>query len=144
MCSYVYRLQYTHTHTHTQSDKFMLCSAAVAAASSVSAAVDCGEPPQPGDGTGIAVNGSTYLKVAYYECNTGYGLNGAQIRRCLASQQWSGIMPTCECKYIPCAHVHIVQPQCASFVLAFFCSVCVLGWYEVTHTGYTRVGMQYY
>ena len=43
----------------------------------------------------IITNGLTYGSMATYSCNTGYTIEGENIRNCQSDGDWSGIIPTC-------------------------------------------------
>ena len=43
----------------------------------------------------IVTNGLTYGSMATYSCNTGYSIEGQNIRNCQSDGDWSGIIPTC-------------------------------------------------
>ena len=59
-----------------------------------SAAITCGQPDAPLNGS-VDVSGGTFYKcVAVYSCDEGFVLTGAQVRTCTTSG-WSGTTPNC-------------------------------------------------
>ena len=60
-------------------------------------AVDCGNLTDPANGQVIHPGGTTFGQTATYSCNTGFNLVGDSTRTCLATGDWSGNAPICEC-----------------------------------------------
>ena len=56
--------------------------------------VDCGRLDAPENGI-VQFQTTTFTSIAFYQCNEGFILNGAETRRCQANGQWSGAAPTC-------------------------------------------------
>ncbi|XP_052500473.1 sushi, von Willebrand factor type A, EGF and pentraxin domain-containing protein 1 [Budorcas taxicolor] len=56
--------------------------------------VDCGSPPSSANGK-VKGEEYTFQKEVQYTCNTGFLLEGASSRVCLADGSWSGNTPTC-------------------------------------------------
>ncbi|KAJ1059271.1 hypothetical protein K5549_008072 [Capra hircus] len=56
--------------------------------------VDCGSPPSSANGQ-VKGEEYTFQKEVQYTCNTGFLLEGASSRVCLADGSWSGNTPTC-------------------------------------------------
>ena len=56
--------------------------------------VDCGSPPGSANGQ-VTGEEYTFQKAVEYACNTGFLLQGASSRVCLADGSWSGNTPTC-------------------------------------------------
>ncbi|KAF4019587.1 hypothetical protein G4228_011363 [Cervus hanglu yarkandensis] len=56
--------------------------------------VDCGSPPSSANGQ-VTGEEYTFQKEVEYTCNTGFLLEGASSRVCLADGSWSGNTPTC-------------------------------------------------
>ena len=59
-------------------------------------AVDCGPLNNPTYGLVTSVSGTTLNNMATYSCNSGYTLNGTQMRICQASGRWSNAEPICD------------------------------------------------
>lgn len=55
---------------------------------------DCGDPGTPAFGTRFG-NDFRVGATVYYECNSGYILEGSESRRCQASGIWTGRLPQC-------------------------------------------------
>ena len=58
----------------------------------------CPDLTNPANGR-VIVNGRDYVDTAEYECNHGYILSGARVRRCGLNGIWGGEAPTCIRKY---------------------------------------------
>ena len=52
----------------------------------------------PENGFVSTPNGNTFLKMAEYECNIGYNLEGAPQRMCTMNGEWEGREPSCKIK----------------------------------------------
>lgn len=55
---------------------------------------DCGDPGTPAFGTRFG-NDFRVGATVYYECNSGYRLEGSESRQCQASGVWTGRLPQC-------------------------------------------------
>ena len=58
------------------------------------AAVDCGPPPAPTNGS-VLHKQTVFQSIADYSCHVGYRLVGRRKRTCEAQGVWSGETPTC-------------------------------------------------
>jgi len=56
---------------------------------------DCGGVTKPVFGQVSVVSQTSYGHNATFSCNTGYSLQGSEIRACGSNGQWSGTQPTC-------------------------------------------------
>lgn len=62
--------------------------------------IDCGSPPQPQHGRHRLLGDSTtYESEIEYECDPNHTLIGNATRVCTDLGTWSGVEPTCKCKY---------------------------------------------
>ena len=57
---------------------------------------NCGPLRNPVNGRVSHTGGTTYGKIAYYYCNTGYRLVGNSTRTCSSIGVWSGSAPRCQ------------------------------------------------
>ena len=57
--------------------------------------VNCGPLTSPSHGQ-VSATSTTFGSVASYICDTGYNLQGPDIRTCQVDGIWSGTNPTCE------------------------------------------------
>ena len=61
-------------------------------------AIKCPDLEKPMNGR-VQAKERTFHSTAKYECNDGFELtSGNQVRKCLATGNWSGIAPFCQCK----------------------------------------------
>ena len=66
------------------------------------AAIDCGTPPDaPTNGQRGTFN-TTFMSTVTYSCNTGYALQGDSTLTCMANEQWSPSVPTCNGEFTLC------------------------------------------
>lgn len=59
---------------------------------------DCGHLDHPDNGFVNTTSGTTYLKVAAFNCNTGYSISGSTTLLCMSSGSWSDSPPVCVIK----------------------------------------------
>ena len=87
---------------------------------SVFVVVDCGSLEDPDNGQ-VEFFNTTFESTANYTCDLGYSLNGNSTRTCEANGNWSGDLPSCECKLLKylCKHKGMAQ-----FIHMYLCS----GW----------------
>ena len=57
--------------------------------------IDCGSLDPPMNGRVETPQGTTFGSEALYSCRAGYEVNGATVRECTQSEDWSGSEPTC-------------------------------------------------
>ena len=62
--------------------------------------MNCGNLPDPANGSVNHTAGTTMGQTATYSCNTGYILVGDSTRTCQATGNWTESAPTCEGMYI--------------------------------------------
>ena len=60
--------------------------------------IDCGPPESTENGRVTALWGTTVGSFAWYFCNSGYELVGAEMRTCTVSGDWEPQLPICERK----------------------------------------------
>ena len=73
----------------------------------------------PVDNGAIALTGTFVGATATYTCDTGYILEGNEVRLCQSSGQWTGSEPSCRSK-----ETFIFQPFTLRIVSAYFNSIC--------------------
>ena len=62
-------------------------------------AIQCDALFDPANGT-VSTTGTGVGDTATYTCDDGYELSGSGTLTCLSSGEWSGLLPTCEGKYV--------------------------------------------
>ena len=58
-------------------------------------AIDCGILLAPRNG-GVSFKSTQFGSVAFYSCNEGFRLVGAETQTCQDNGEWSGTAPTCQ------------------------------------------------
>ncbi len=79
--------------------------------------VTCPTLVNPTDGT-VTMSGNIEGSTATYSCNTGFGVNGAEMVTCTSDGSWSADPPTCDCELM----VTVLNPLLVSLSLC----VCVV------------------
>ncbi len=81
--------------------------------------VTCPSLVNPTDGT-VTMSGNIEGSTATYNCNTGFGVNGAEMVTCTSDGSWSADPPTCDCELM----VTVLNPLLVSVCVCVCAAVC--------------------
>lgn len=86
--------------------------------------LSCGAPKKIVNGT-ITGSRFQYKDQITYKCNPGSGLSGNDVRTCQLNGLWSGIDPSCICKYLKCISNKKRIKGCRFIYFSFMFELCI-------------------